>query len=97
MVRCAKVILAAVFMATAAMAGDEPSVKDDLKDAGRAIEHGAVKGYDKTKDATVEGYEKTKDATLHGVGTAVDKTGEGLDKAGEKLEGAGEKVKEKAE
>lgn len=65
-----------------ALAGDyTPSVKEDFKDAGRAIGDGFKEGYDKTKDATV-----------HGVGKALDKTGEGLNKAGEAVEGAGEKV-----
>ena len=64
----------------------DPSVKEGVKEVGRAIKNDAVEGYDKTKDAT-----------LHGVGTAVDKTGEGLNKAGQKMEDAGEKVKDKAE
>lgn len=70
----------------AAAEDGQPSVKEGIEEVGRAIKNDAVEGYDKTKDAT-----------LHGVGTAVDKTGEGLNKAGEKVEGAGDAVKEKAQ
>jgi len=72
--------------ATAALAQETPSVKEDFKDAGRSAERG------------VEGtYDKAKDATVNGVGKAMDETGKGLDKAGKKMEGAAEKVKKEAE
>lgn len=60
-----------------------PSIKDDFKEVGRAIDN-------TSKDV----YDKTKDATTHGVGTALQKTGEGLDKAAEGVDHAGEKVKD---
>lgn len=79
------VVALAAPVAVIAEDGD-PSVKEGAKEVGRAIKNDAVEGYDKTKDAT-----------LHGVGTAVDKTGEGLNKAAQKMEDAGERVKDKAE
>lgn len=79
-------LVACVLAAPALGADNEPSVSGGFKEVGKAIEDGAVKGYDKAKDAT-----------LHGVGTAIDKTGEGLNKAGEKMQGAGDTVKDKAE
>jgi len=88
--RIVSVVMLAVALAARAAVfaeGDDgQSVKEDFKEAGHAIKDGAEKAYDKTKDAT-----------LHGVGTAVDKTGEGLNKAGQAVEGAGEKVKDKAD
>jgi hypothetical protein len=84
--RFAVIALVTTLAAPAAFAQETPSVKEDFKDAGRAVEHGVKHGYDKTKDATV-----------HGVGKALDKTGEGLNKAGDAVERAGEKVEEKVE
>lgn len=96
MMRRVAVVVLAVLAAAPALAG-EPSVKEGAEEVGRAINNDVKEGYDKTKDVAVEGYDKTKDATVNGVGTALDKTGEGIDKAGTSIEGAGEKVKEKAE
>lgn len=80
------VILFSLLAAATALAQTTPSIKEDFEQAGRAAESGVKKTYEKAKDATVDG-----------VGTAMEKTGEGIGKAGDKIEGAGEKTKEKAE
>jgi hypothetical protein len=84
--RIIPLVVALTLAAPAAFGQHTPSVKEDFKDAGRSVEHGVEGTYDKAKDATVDG-----------VGTAIEKTGEGLDKAGRKIEGAGTTVKDKAE
>jgi len=84
--RFAAIALLTALVAPAAFAEETPSVKQDFKDAGRAV-----------KDGVEEGYDKTKDATLHGVGKALDETGDGLNKAGRAVDGAGKKVEDKVE
>ena len=94
--RFAVVAVIAALVAAPSFA-QEPSVKEDLEDAGHSVKQGVQGGYEKSKDAAVTTYDKAKNATEHGVGTALEKTGEGLDKAGRKIEGAGEDVKDKVE
>ncbi|MGH7789143.1 MAG: hypothetical protein ACRERC_19890 [Candidatus Binatia bacterium] len=74
-------LVVAMLAAPVSAADGTPSVKEGVEEVGEAIKDGAVTGYDKTKDATKKG-----------VGTALEKTGEGFDKAAEGLQDAGEKV-----
>jgi hypothetical protein len=81
-----RMIIGLVLLATVALGEDTPSIKQDFENAGHSVESGVK-----------HTYEKAKNATVNGVGTALEKTGEGLGKAGDKLEGAGEKTKDEAE
>lgn len=83
--RVALLAIVLLFGAGAGHAQDSTgtSIKEDFKEIGRAISR-------TSKDV----YDKTKNATTHGVGTALEKTGEGFDKAADGLGHAGEKVKE---